>query len=218
MSGSIKLYVTLCSTFCTVIVTGNLIFQKFVSINIFTQTFEISVGVLLYPITFLISDLVTEFYGKERAELMVRSGVICSIIVLFLIIVADTLPVTSWSKVDNETFSLVFGVYGVGTIASIIANYFGQLVDIHVFSYFKELTNNKHLWIRNNISTILGQFVDTIIVVLILSLFKVIGFEHLVTVIYSSFAFKVVAALLDTPFCYLGHYLIRKYKLDSPLS
>ena len=174
MSTSMKLYVILCSIFCTVIVTGNLIFQKFIILDLFAQSFEISVGVFLYPLTFLISDLVTEFYGKKNAELMIKTGVICSLVVLCLITVADLLPATDWSIVDDGTFHQVFNAYGVASFASIIANYIGQLIDIHIFSHVKTLTNGKHLWIRNNVSTIVGQFVDTITVVSILSIFSII--------------------------------------------
>lgn len=212
MSGSMKLYVILCSVFCTVIVTGNLIFQKFIVIDLypFAQNLEISVGVFLYPLTFLISDLVTEFYGKKNAEFMIRTGVVCSLIVLCLIIIADMLPATDWSAVDGGTFHQVFNAYGIASIASIIANYAGQLIDIRIFLRIKILTNSKHLWIRNNVSTIIGQFVDTITVVSILSIFSIIPTEQFFIVIYSSLVFKIIAALLDTPFCYLGHYFMRK--------
>ncbi len=214
MSTSIKLYVILCSIFCTIIVTGNLIFQKFIILDLFSQSFEISVGVFLYPITFLISDLVTEFYGKKNAELMIRTGVICSLVVLCLITIADLLPATDWSVVDDNTFHQVFNAYGVASFASIIANYIGQLIDIHIFSHIKTLTNGKHLWIRNNVSTIVGQFVDTITVVSILSIFSIIPVGQFFIVIYGSLAFKILAALLDTPL-YLGHYFMRKVEFTS---
>jgi uncharacterized integral membrane protein (TIGR00697 family) len=120
------------------------------------------------------------------------------------------LPATEWSAVDGGTFHRVFNAYGIASIASIIANYIGQLIDIRIFLRIKILTNNKHLWIRNNVSTIVGQFVDTITVVSILSIFSIIPKEQFFIVIYSSLVFKIIAALLDTPFCYLGHYFMRK--------
>lgn len=213
MNKSINLYVILCSIFCTIIVTGNLIFQKFIQLDIFGYVFEISVGVLLYPVTFLISDLVTEFYGKLYAKLMIRAAVICSIMVLGLVSLSDWCFATSWSVVDDETFHKVFNVYGIGAGASIAANYMGQRVDIQIYSYLKQLTSGKHLWLRNNVSTFLGQFVDTITVVSLLSMFSIIPFSQFFTVVVSSLSFKILAALCDTPFCYLGYYLINKFDL-----
>ena len=108
MNKSINLYVILCSIFCTIIVTGNLIFQKFIQLDFFGYVFEVAVGVLLYPITFLISDLVTEFYGKLYAKLMIKTAVICSIMVLGVVSLSDWCFAASWSVVDDETFHKVF--------------------------------------------------------------------------------------------------------------
>lgn len=213
MNKSVNLYVILCSIFCTIIVTGNLIFQKFVQLNFFGYIFEISVGVLLYPITFLISDLVTEFYGTSYAKLMIRVAVFCSIMVLGVISLSDWLFATSWSVVDDKIFHKVFNVYGIGTLASITANYLGQRVDIQIYSYLKYLTSGRHLWLRNNISTFMGQLVDTIAVILLLSFFGVIPVSQFYIVVTSSLSFKILAAICDTPFCYLGYYLINKFGL-----
>lgn len=210
-----KLYIVLCCIFCTTIVSANMIFQKYVNLPFFSYNFELSVGVLFYPITFLISDLVTEFYGKEAAKHMIITAVICSVTVMGLLLISDYCKSTSWSIVDDETFHKVFNAYGIGTIASIIATFFGQLIDVYIFLYFKELTNSKHLWLRNNVSTIVGQLVDTILVLLILCNFKIIPWELFTIVLGSSFAFKFLAALADTPFCYLGHYVIRKYQTNA---
>jgi hypothetical protein len=78
MDKSVKLYIFFCSLFCTVVITGNLIFQKFVTVNILSLEFELSVGVLLYPVTFLISDLTAEFYGNKYANHMIKMSVLCS--------------------------------------------------------------------------------------------------------------------------------------------
>lgn len=211
MNGSLKLYIIFCSIFCTIIITGNLIFQKFVTLHILNYSLEVSVGVLLYPVTFLISDLVTEFYGQKDAKFMVNIAVLCSVIVLGLICIADYLSATNWSVVDDHIFHKVFNSYGIAAIASIIANYFGQICDIKIFAYFKELTNGKHLWLRNNVSTIAGQLVDSLTVISILCFFAIIPWEQFWVVISSSLLFKILAALADTPFCYVGHYLIRKF-------
>ena len=213
MNGSLKLYIIFCSIFCTIIIVGNLIFQKFVTLHIFGYSLEVSVGVLLYPVTFLISDLVTEFYGKSAAKFMINITVLCSIMVLGLIYISDYFDATKWSVIDNQTFHKVFNVYSISAFASILANYFGQLCDIYLFDYLKDLTGGKHLWLRNNVSTILGQIIDTLTVIFILCSFDIIPWEQFMIVIFSSLSFKVLAALADTPFCYFGHYLMRKFSV-----
>lgn len=210
-----RIYVFFCSLFCTILVTGNLLFQKFVSINLFDHKFEISAGVLFYPVTFLISDLVTEFYGQKNAKFMVNIAFICSIVVLLLVWIADSLNASEWSSVNNEMFHKVFNAYGIGMISSIIANYFGQIIDIRIFDYLKILTNGTHLWLRNNISTMVGQLVDSIIVVGLLCICNVLSSEQFWSVMFSSYMFKLIAAILDTPFCYLGHYLIKNSNIES---
>jgi uncharacterized PurR-regulated membrane protein YhhQ (DUF165 family) len=102
MDKSVKLYIFFCSLFCTVVITGNLIFQKFVTVNILSLEFELSVGVLLYPVTFLISDLTAEFYGNKYANHMIKMSVLCSFIVMGLIMIGDYFPATSWSNVDDR--------------------------------------------------------------------------------------------------------------------
>lgn len=164
MDKSVKLYIFFCSLFCTVVITGNLIFQKFVTVNILSLEFELSVGVLLYPVTFLISDLTAEFYGNKYANHMIKMSVLCSFIVMGLIMIGDYFPATFWSNVDDSSFHKMFSVYGIASIASVVATFFAQLLDVKVYSYLKTLTDSKHLWLRNNLSTILAQILDTILV------------------------------------------------------
>lgn len=205
-----KIYFTLGALFCVIVVTGNLIFQKFVTVSLSSQiTFELSVGVLLYPITFLLTDITTEIYGKEAAKHVVISATICSFLVMFLIFIADLLPATDWSKVDNQTFSRVFSVYGVGALASLIASFIAQMVDVNIYSWLKNKTKGRHLWLRNNVSTIIAQLVDTFCVILFLCCANLIPWDKFASIISYSFSFKVIAAIFDTPFCYLGCYFLK---------
>ena len=113
---ALLIYVILSGVFISCLITCNLIFLKFFSINInfLNFTFTQSVGLIAYPITFLITDVVSEIYGKKKANYLVLSGIISSIIVLGLIFLADLLPAANWSnpenkKVNDEIFHLVFG-------------------------------------------------------------------------------------------------------------
>lgn len=215
INNNIKLYVILCSIFTVMIVTGNLIFQKFVTITLFTHNFDVSVGVFIYPFAFLISDTVTEFYGKENAKFMVKTTISCSIIVGIFIYIANAIPATKWSLLDDKIFNSVFNVYGISSISSIIANYFGQLVDINVYYYLKKLSKNKNLWVRNNVSTIFGQFIDTITVIFILCIFGSISWGKLLSLSIDSLAIKILASILITPICYALFYSIRKLFFEN---
>lgn len=204
-----RIYFFLVCMFCVVVIVGNIIFQKFIHISIPNiLNLEISVGVLLYPITFLISDLLTEFYGKKRAKYVTSVTIIISFSVMCLLYISVNLKAVDWSPINDEQFKKVFSVYNTGTLASIIAIYIGQIIDITIFAWLKAKTNSQHLWLRNNVSTIIAQFFDTITVLIILCFFNILPLSQLSNVFISSFIFKIVAAIIDTPFCYLGHFII----------
>ena len=138
MTRNESIYTTLCVLFSVLIVMGNLIYQKFVFLTILPfHTFELSVGAILYPLTFLLTDLITEFYGKEKASFCVKLAISMNIFVACVIIGMDQLEATSWSTVDKMTFYRVFGFYGIAFVGSIIACYIAQIVDITLY-----------LWIR----------------------------------------------------------------------
>jgi len=207
-----RLYVFLCALFCVIVVIGNVIFQKFVLLTVANFSVELSVGIFLYPITFLISDVITEFYGKKAARFVVRVSIIVSILIMCLLHVSDLLPATTWSMVDDEMFHKVFGVYGVGATASLVAVYVSQTLDILVFARLKAVTNGRHLWLRNNFSIITGQIIDTACVLTIMCSFGVVPWDKFSVIAYSSLSFKIFAALFGTPFFYLVCYWIGKYK------
>ncbi|MBI2281906.1 MAG: queuosine precursor transporter [Bacteroidetes bacterium] len=204
-------YFLLASIFVALLVSCNLIFQKFFSWNPFGLfKFEISVGLIPYPLTFLVTDLISEIYGKKRANQVVKVGLIASLVVMGVVIISSLVPATEWSPVNNEAFNKVFGLTGVAVAASMLAYLFAQFIDIQIFHYLKELTNGKHLWIRNNFSTITSQFIDTVVVLGLLCSFQAIKWELFGTLLLSGFLFKVIVALCDTPFFYLFTYLLKK--------
>lgn len=205
-----KIYLVLCCLFCTVIVTGNLIFQKFIMLDFGFYVFEISAGVMLFPLTFLISDFVTEFFGKAASTVMINTAMICCCMTIGLIAISGYFVATEWSAVDDDTFSNVFNAFSIGAISSVIANYFGQKAEIQVYSVLKQRTGNRHLWLRNNVSTIIGQAVDTSLVVSMLVVVGFIPVQQIIPVVVSSFSFKVIMAILDTPLFYAGYYFIGK--------
>jgi hypothetical protein len=211
-----RIYMLLGALFITSLVVSNLIFQKFFywypfDIKIFgANLFEISVGILPYPITFLITDLISEIYGKKRANDVVVVGIFASVFSLLIVLVADKVPATSWSYVQDDMFHTVFGNTIVAVFASMMAYLFAQFIDIHIYHFWKRLTKGKHLWIRNNFSTFSSQLVDTLTILLLLCSFGIIEWDKFNGLLAAGFLFKIMIALLDTPFLYLGVYLFRK--------
>jgi len=211
-----RIYLYLGALFITSLVVSNLIFQKFfywhpVDIEIFgSKLFEISVGILPYPITFLITDLISEIYGKKNANQIVIAGIFASFFSLLIVFVANEVPATNWSPVKDEMFSTVFGSTAIAVFASMAAYLFAQFVDIQIYHFWKRLTKGKHLWLRNNFSTFLSQFIDTFTVLFLLCSFGKIGWDKFSGLLVAGFLFKVIIAAIDTPFLYLGVYFFRK--------
>lgn len=211
-----RIYILLGALFITSLVVSNLIFQKFFywypfDIEIFgSKLFVISVGILPYPITFLITDLISEIYGKKRANDIVIAGIFASIFSVLIIYVANIVPAISNSPINDSTFSNVFGRTILAVGASMIAYLFAQFIDIRIYHFWKQLTKGKHLWLRNNFSTWLSQFIDTFSVVFLLCSFEVLPWSSFKGLLISGFLFKVIIAACDTPFLYLGVYLFRK--------
>ena len=205
------IYLILAALFIASLVTSNLIFQKFFYWETFNlYRFEISVGILPYPITFLITDVLSEIYGKKKANQVVIAGIFASFFSMLIILIADYAPAINSSPIDDKTFSTVFGLSPLAVLASMLAYLFAQFVDIRIFHYWKNLTNGKHLWLRNNFSTFLSQFIDTFTVVFLLCSFKVLPWNIFTSLLISGFLFKVIIAALDTPILYLIVFWFRK--------
>ena len=170
-----------------------------------------SVGIFMVPLTFLITDMVAEVYGKETAKWFVYTGVLTLLVILVYTVFFVWLePAGRFSH--NEEYKTIFGLSIRMTIASIIAFVISQMHDVFAFEYWKKKTNGKMLWLRNNASTIVSQMLDTII-------FMMIAFYHITpkfTVMFiislsiPYYLFKVAFAIIDTPFVYAGVKWLRR--------
>ena len=205
-----KIYLILGALFVASLVASNLIFQKFFYWDFFgLYTFEISVGILPYPITFLITDIISEVYGKRKANQIVTIGIFASFFSMLIVFVSGIVPATDWSPVSDTLFNKVFGATAIAVLASMLAYLFAQYIDIQLFHFWKRLTKGKHLWLRNNFSTFLSQFVDTFTVLILLCSFGKIEWKLFSSLLLSGFLFKVLIAALDTPLLYLAVYAFR---------
>ena len=209
---ALRFYLVLGALFVAALVTCNLIFRKFFTWEPFGMgfTFQQSVGILPYPITFLITDIISEVYGARRANQVVVGGLAASLFVLLIITLAGAAPAADWSPVSDGQFDHVFGQTAMAVGASMAAYLVAQLVDIRVFHFWKRVTKGKMLWVRNNFSTLTSQFVDTITVLLLLCIGDQIEWSRFWPLVINGFLFKAFVALIDTPFFYLATHFIRK--------
>ena len=191
---ALSLYMYLSGLFITSLVVSNLIFQKFFSFKPFGEIeifgapiFEASVGLLPYPITFLITDLISEIYGKKKANQVVITGIFASFFSLLIVYVSDASSATTWSPLSNELFSRVFGNTVIAVFSSMMAYLLAQFVDIQIYHFWKNLTKGKHLWLRNNFSTFSSQFIDTLSVISLLCFFGEIPWERFTGLVISGF-------------------------------
>ena len=218
MSKIEKAYSLFMVIFITMIVLTNIIGVKLFEINSVTLT----TGIITYPLTFLITDIVCEVFGKKRASLMVVLGFFASILSLVFINMAVMLPGSEvWInnslgynsiKDMQNAYESVFTLPGFLISASMLAYLVAQLIDVRIFHYLKKVTNEKKLWLRNNLSTMFSQLIDTIIVNSIFLYFGLnLDWDIIIKIIIASYLFKIIIALLDTPLVYIGVHYTRKY-------
>ena len=205
-----NIYLIFISLFITSLVVSNLIFQKFFHLTLLGFNFELSVGIIFYPITFLVTDVVSEIFGKKRANQMVITGIFASVFCLLIISIANFLPATNWSPVNNKIFKLVFGNTILAVGASMLAYLCAQLIDIRIYHFWKKLTNGKHLWLRNNGSTIFSQLVDTFLIIFLLCSGGAIEWNKFNSLFIQGFSFKILIAVIDTPIIYAFVFILRK--------
>lgn len=206
------IYLMMAGIFIASLVTSNLIFQKFFSWDFFgLYTFEISAGLIPYPVTFLVTDIISELYGKKRANRVVLAGLAASVFTLLIITAANHVEATSWSPLSNSEFSNVFGLTFVSVGASMAAYLAAQFVDVQFFHLWKKATNGKHLWLRNNASTFSSQLLDTAMVLALLMTFDALEWNLFGTLLLNGYLFKVIVALIDTPIIYIVVWRFRKH-------
>lgn len=184
------------------IFTSSLVISNVLATKIFVMgSIFMPAGVIAYPITFLMTDVIGEIWGKKAANRVVWAGFFCSILTAFLGLIAVHLPPAPFFQ-NQESFSRMFGMVGRITLASLVAYLASQMHDVWAFHWLKEKTQGKHLWLRNNVATIASQMIDTVLFISI-AFWGVIPTGQLLPMMLGQWSIKVLLALLDTPFCYL---------------
>jgi uncharacterized integral membrane protein (TIGR00697 family) len=189
-----------------------------------TVDFTLGVGALIWPVVFIISDLINEYYGKKgvRRISFITAGIISY---LFVVVLSWTKlpPADFWLEVNgtdpkglpfdiNYAYGTLFG-QGLGIIVGSIAAFLvSQLVDVHTFHWFRKFTGHKHLWLRATGSTVISQLIDSFVVLFIA--FYLIGnwsIKQVLQVAIMQYSYKIIFAIALTPILYLVHYFIDKY-------
>jgi queuosine precursor transporter len=202
-------FVILAGIFITNAVVAELIGGKLIQVG----PFVMSIGILPWPIVFLTTDLINEYFGQKGVrKLSIITA--CLIAYAFVILLfAITIPAAKGiSPISNEQFSAVFGQSMWIIVGSIIAFLISQLIDVAVFWFFKNKTGERKIWLRTTGSTVISQLFDSFIVLgIAFWLPGKINFETFLSSALTGYSFKLAIAILLTPLIYLGHNLIRKY-------
>ena len=215
--------------FVVVLVLSNIIgvklflaFPEILPQGFFGEPITLTTGIMVYPFTFLVTDIVSEVYGRRRANLMVFTGFVMSLLSLVLIQMALAVPGSPvWPtgsphfgsvEAMQHAYESVFTLPGILIFASMTAYLVAQLMDVRMFHFWKRLTDGRHLWLRNNGSTMVSQLVDTTAFYVIFLGFGIgLPWEFIGKIIVVAYIFKLVFAALDTPFVYFGVAILRRY-------
>lgn len=189
--------ILLTGLFVTALIAANIIAAKLFVLG----SAVLTVGIITYPITFLLTDTISEVWGKKRATQVVWMGFLANIFMLGVLYIARILPpAPSWPH--QEAFDLILGAVPRIVIASLVAYIVSQTHDVWSFHFWRHKTGGKHLWLRNNVSTMTSQLIDSVIFVTV-AFYGSMPNDALVTMIITQYMVKLVIAVLDTPFCYM---------------
>lgn len=229
-----RVYLLLAGFFLSAMVLLNVLgITRFIQIG----PMQLAVGVLAYPLTFLCTDLISELYGRARANAMVTVGLILNFFILGVMWLANSLPAIDpgtqppWQTLnladdiglpngstvggEVELFSILYANTAGAVFASMLAYMLAQYIDVFLFHWVKKKTDGKHLWLRNNASTMVSQAVDSIIVISVTFWVEIVtgakSWQIVLGLILSNYVFKLASALIDTPIIYLLVAKLRPY-------
>ena len=209
------IFLVLAGFFITNALIAELIGGKLIQFfGLFTQ----SIGIILWPIVFILTDLINEHFGKDGVKKLTYVTVGLISFAFIILTIAIKIPATPFSPINNEVFKTVFGQSQWIIIGSIVAFFISQLVDVYVFVILKKITGNKFIWLRATGSTLVSQLVDTFIVQYIAFVLPAKWtLDEFITNASWGYLFKLIIAISLIPIIYLGHYLIGKFLKKEPL-
>ena len=222
LDARLTLFMYMVGIFITCLVLGNLIGGKLTYVHLLGRDWVISVGEIPFPLTFILTDIINEFYGRKTAQRVTILGFVMTGMVILIIQVAGLAPwlpgatEPGWNNMTPSGFNNVFSNALPIQLASMAAFLTSQYVDIGVFFLIKKLTGNRFLWLRATGSTIVSQLIDTIVILSLAFGFSV-SHDILIAMIITSYIVKVTVAILVTPVIYAVHGLLERVWNLAPL-
>jgi uncharacterized integral membrane protein (TIGR00697 family) len=209
-----RVYLYLAGVFLTALLIGDTIGSKLFTVDIplgfTTMRATLSAGAMWFPITFLLTDVINEFYGVKGARTVTYLGFWMAIMSFCVISIARWIPAAPFSPVSQAAFDNVLGNANRIFVASIIAYMIGQMLDISIFHYAKRLTQSRHIWLRSTGSTLVSQLIDTVVVTFI-AFYGKIPDDELRRAALTNYFVKVMVAIGLTPVIYAFHNLLAKH-------
>jgi queuosine precursor transporter len=210
-----RLFVILAGIFSTCLIVGDIIGGKLIQVHLLGQTFTLTVGMIPFPVTFLLTDVLNEFYGQRAARFITLIGFGLAVLSYAFIFIAGAIPIApmaqaaDWKGVTEPAFQNVFLGSQRMIVASLCAYMVAQLVDIAVFHMLKRATQNRLIWLRSTGSTVLSQLIDTVVINLV-AWVGILGADDILNIVVSSYSLKVMIAIGLTPLVYLAHTLVQR--------
>lgn len=210
-----KLFLFLCCLFVTALVVGDIIGGKLIEIHLAGLPFVMSVGSIPFPVTFLLTDVLNEFYGPKATRTITWIGFGMAIFTLMMVRISVGLPwpeftrAPGWQGVTEGAFNNVFAGSTRILLASMVAYLAAQFLDIAVFHALKRLSANRYLWLRATGSTVASQLIDTV-VIQALAWYGILSGHQIGVLVVSSYVVKLAIAIGLTPLVYGAHVILEK--------
>ena len=204
--------VALTMAFVTLLVVANIIAVKLLAVG----SWVMPAGILAYPFTFLVSDTIAEVYGRKTATRVVWLGFVFSLLMLVLVYAAKLWPAAViWE--GQGAYDEILGSVPRIVLGSMVAYLISQNHDVIAFHLWRRFTGGRHLWLRNNASTVVSQAMDTVVFISI-AFAGTLPTSVLWNMMGTQYGAKLVISLADTPFVYLLVNLVRRYEgqIETP--
>ena len=211
MDKRIILYTVLSSTFLSALILAEITGGKLLQVQPGDSlTFTMTMGVIPFPVTFIVTDIINEYFGRRGIRFITFVGMSMVLFVLLLLQIDMAIPAAGISPVTDEAFNAVFGVSARIIVGSLTAYLIGQLADISVFHFVRKRTGGRLLWLRATGSTVVSQLIDSF-VVLFIAFSGTLAVEEIVSIGMTNYLYKFAIALAITPLLYLVHNMVDRY-------
>ncbi|MGB5874296.1 MAG: queuosine precursor transporter [Bacteroidota bacterium] len=211
MDKRIKLYTVLSSVFLTALILAEITGGKLIGLQLADSFgFTLTMGVIPFPVTFIVTDIINEYYGRRGIRFITFVGMAMILMALLVLQIDMLIPATAISPVTDEAFNAVFGVSIRIIIGSLTAYLVGQLVDIYVFHLIRKRTGGRLLWLRATGSTVISQLIDSFIVLFIAFLGQ-LSVQQILSIGITNYIYKFGIAVGTTPLLYLIHDMVDRY-------